>query len=362
MGLPADGPEFFEGRMTDYLEEWLGPLDVELRRQNVAPGRDNLLATFHAPNPLRHVLLEVHQDTVPIGGMKVPPFGGLIEGNRVYGRGACDDKGPMTSMLLALKRLATERPANAATVTLALAVDEEFTFLGVQKLVAEKPKFDAAIVAEPTDLDVVTAHKGGARWEMTVRGAACHSSNPRNGVNAIYRMGRALGAIERYAASLFQKTPDPLLGPPTLSVGVIQGGTAVNIVPDACRILIDRRLVPGETPSEAQADFARYMAQEAELDFPVECLPPWLNLPPMPDAINGPTAEKLRAAVLKRKDSCKLLAEPYGSDASTLHQAGIPSVIFGPGSIGKAHTDDEFVPLDEVEMAAEILFDFCAGE
>ena len=147
----------------------------------MAAGRDNLLATYHAPNPNRHVLLEVHQDTVPVEGMVIDPFTPKVDDGKLYGRGACDNKGPMTAMLLAMKRLVDEQPENAASVTLALSVDEEHTFTGVTHLVEQGLDVDLAIVAEPTELDIVVAHKGVVRWKVTTAGRACHSSTPEKG-------------------------------------------------------------------------------------------------------------------------------------------------------------------------------------
>jgi acetylornithine deacetylase len=291
--------------------------------------------------------------------MKVPPFAATRDGDRVYGRGACDNKGPMTAMLLALQRLAIERPANAANITLALTVDEEYLFTGVNELVRGGVRYDGAIVAEPTDLNIVVGHKGGARWDVVVRGQAYHSSNPKKGVNAIYRMSSVIRSLERLAESLYSRPNDPLLGGPTLSVGMIEGGVAVNVVPDVCKIQVDRRLIPGETPASAHAECAAHLAADPEIDFPVECVPPWLNLQAMPDTINQSLAGRLRECVQPYRRACEFRGEPYGSDASALHAAKIPTVIFGPGSITKAHTDDEFVPLSEISLAAEILYQFC---
>lgn len=360
MGRNVIGPPYREARLTAFLEAWLRPLDVELRRVPVAPERDNLLATFHGGAAKRHVMMEVHQDTVPVEGMTVPPFAATVEGELVYGRGACDNKGPMTAMLLALRRLATERP-RAATVTLALTVDEEFTFTGITELVESGFRADEAIVAEPTSLDVVIAHKGGARWLVETRGQACHSSVPDRGVNAVYRMGRVVAAIERYAKELPATRCDSLLGRPTISVGVIDGGTAVNIVPDRCRIEVDRRLIPGETPESAHGEFVRAIGSDPSLDFPIEFPPPWWRLPPMSDAINGPLADRFGAVLRATKPAYRRLAEPYGTNASALSAAGMPAIVFGPGDIAKAHTPDECVPLPEIESAAEVLFRFCVA-
>src|SRR5262249_49743046 len=156
---------------------------------------------------------------------------------------SCDIKGGMASMLWAFGRIVKDRPRGAANVIMACSVDEEHTFYGVQELARRGPRADLAVIAEPTQLNIVHAHKGEVRWNMVATGRACHGSSPEQGVNAIYRMGRLLQAIEKYAAHLRASRVDPLLGPATLSVGMISGGTSVNTVPDRCRIEVDRRVI-----------------------------------------------------------------------------------------------------------------------
>src|SRR5262249_39007403 len=157
---------------------------------------------------------------------------------------SCDIKGGMAAMLHAFARLVREKPAGAARVVLACAVDEEHTFLGVQRLVEEDLRGGlvgpiGAVVAEPTQLHIVNAHQGVVRWRIPAEGRPCHSSQPEQGVNAIYRMAALLPLIERYAEELRSTRTDPLLGPATLSVGTIAGGMSVNTVPDRCVIEID---------------------------------------------------------------------------------------------------------------------------
>jgi acetylornithine deacetylase/succinyl-diaminopimelate desuccinylase-like protein len=174
--LPAD--IVLEHRVTDYLEQFFRTLGVPYERQPVAPGRDNLVARLEAPAARRTLLLEAHQDTVPIDHMTVEPFGARIEGGRLYGRGACDIKGGMAAMLAAFARLARERPPGGANVILACTVDEENTMLGVRELVRRGVRADFAVVAEPTRLNIVHAHKGVVRWHLLTAGRSCHSSSP----------------------------------------------------------------------------------------------------------------------------------------------------------------------------------------
>ena len=224
MGRALAGEGFLETRLTDYLEAWFRDLRVECRRTVVSPGRDNLVARYEAPGSRRTILFDVHQDTVPTDGMTIPPFEPTIAGGRLSGRGACDVKGSMAAMLSAFARLVRERPAGSASVVLACTVDEEFTHTGSSRLAESHHGAELAIVAEPTRLDLVHCHKGALRWKIRTRGVACHSSTPHQGVNAIYRMSHVLQALESFAGTLSRSAPHPILGPPSLSVGRIEGG------------------------------------------------------------------------------------------------------------------------------------------
>jgi acetylornithine deacetylase/succinyl-diaminopimelate desuccinylase-like protein len=278
MGRDLPAALTLEHRVTAYLEQFFRELGTPFERQTGAPGRDNIVARCTLPGARRTVMFEAHQDTVPVDGMTVEPFGARIEGGRLYGRGACDIKGGMAAMLAAFARLAREKPAGAANVVMACTVDEEHTFLGVQELVKRGVNTDVAVIAEPTQLNIVHAHKGVARWKLTTTGRSCHSSSPEQGTNAIYRMGKVLVAIEQFADKLRASRTDPLLGPPTISVGRIEGGASVNTVPERCQIEIDRRIIPGEKPDATPGQLADHL-RAAGIDFPVEMTPLWINAP-----------------------------------------------------------------------------------
>lgn len=355
MGRAMQGPEIYEHRVTAYLDDFFRGLGVPYERQQVAPQRENIVARYELPNAQRTLVLEAHQDTVPTDNMTIDPFGAKIENGRLYGRGACDIKGGMAAMLATFARVVREKPRAACNVIMACSVDEEHTMLGVRGLVRNGLKADGAIVAEPTQLNIVHAHKGITRWHLSVTGRSCHSSSPEKGVNAIYRMGRLLVALEKYADQLRASRTDPLLGPPTLSVGRIEGGTSVNTVPDASRIEIDRRLIPGEDPAVAPGLMIAFL-KEAGIDFPFECHEPWMAKAALSPQGSEALVAQLGRAIDTVKGTHQVMAVPYGTDASTLAEGGIPSIVFGPGDIARAHTCDEWVPLDEVEQASEILY------
>jgi acetylornithine deacetylase len=333
------------------------------------PGRDNVIARFDPPGPAsRSLILEAHQDTVPVDDMIIDPFGARIENGRLYGRGACDDKGPMASMLVAFARLVRERPKTATRVYMVCSADEELGFTGIRKtcesaMVRERDLPMAAIAAEATVLDVVTRHKGAARWFLETTGKACHSSNPSLGINAVYRMAELLPIVERYALELQAKTPDPLLGTPTLSVGIVEGGVSANTVPEKCRVSIDRRMLPSEALEDVFADFVGHLKKHAPAGVVWSCTSPRLNSPPL-DRIAGSDelAQRLGTAIDAVVGKHRCIGAPYGTDAAPLALAGVPSVVFGPGDIAKAHTADEWIDLAQLEPAAEILFRLACQE
>jgi acetylornithine deacetylase/succinyl-diaminopimelate desuccinylase family protein len=363
MGRGSTGPEFLEGGVTSYLEGWFQAKGIAFERQAVSPGRTNLIARYDSPKGRRTLLFDAHQDTVPVDGMTIDPFAPVLEGGRLYGRGSCDIKGGMAAMLVAFNRLVRERPSDSASVIMACTVDEEYTHTGSSRLADGHHGADLAIVAEPTKLDIVDRHKGAVRWKIRTKGVACHSSTPRLGQNAIYAMARVVSALEEYAGVLADSTPDPVLGPPSLSVGRIEGGVSSNVVPDWCEIDLDRRVIPGEKASECPRLARDYLAHRlGELMNRVEFLPPWVNMPPLVAGRAEPFLPGLRSAIEKVGGrSPEVIGVPYGTDAGPLGEAGLPCVVFGPGDIAQAHTKDEWVELEQVRLASEMYFEIARG-
>ena len=376
MGRDLSGPEYLEGRVTDYLVQRFTAAQIPWARQPVAPGRDNVLARLEATVPdAPTILWDAHQDTVPAEGMTIEPFAPLVRDGRMYGRGTCDVKGGMAAMLVALDRLRASPLPRRATVVFSATVNEEFGFSGARALVrlwsdsAPVPtdaaarqlgggRPVAAVVAEPTDLDLVMQHKGAVRWRIRVRGRACHSAFPERGSNAIYPAGRVILAIEALAAELLARQPDHPCGPPTLNLGTIRGGAGVNLVPDLAVLEVERRVLPGESPVAARDEVIARIAAACEAAT-VEHDPPFLESAGLADASADRAAaawiEALAAAVRAGGAAGRRTAARYGTNASVFAEAGVPSVVFGPGSIAQAHTADEWIELAQVDAAAAAL-------
>lgn len=342
-----------EGEVAAYVRRFFEQRGIEVTEQVVFPGRNNVLVRLPGRNPNRRLVLEAHMDTVSIKGMTIPPFEPNIVGGRLYGRGSVDDKAGLATMMHAVAAIHESGEKPLCEVLLAAVVDEEFSFRGVVKLV-EGLKADAAIVAEPTEMRVVIASKGTLRWRIVVRGKAAHSAKPHLGINAVSHMARIVLELEKDHAALAAR-PHPLLGPGTCNVGVIRGGVQVNFVPDECAIEIDRRMLPGETAASVLSHYQGIIdalkLTYADLDAIME--PPMLVdealETPADSAISSIASDTLRSMGLDGMPG----GVPFCSDASKLSRAGIPTIIFGPGSIDRAHVADEYVELDQVEQAFE---------
>ena len=381
-----------EGELTNFLQDFFERQGWPWLRQVVHPGRENIVAVCRAdasvPTPPAE-LWECHQDTVGVAGMKIDPFAATESDGRIWGRGACDVKGSLAAMLTALARIEAERIALSKTIVLALTINEECGFTGVKSLCqlwGNEEQIAAAamhvrgplawddlrklcptraIVAEPTELDVVVAHKGSLRWRCHTHGRAAHTSRPERGCNAISAMVRVVQAIERFQQEVLdQREAHPLCGGPTVCVSTIQGGTGVNTVPDHAVIDIDRRLVPSETADGSFQELVEYITLQCDGnigDATIEHEPSSSQSIGLSDAKNRDWAEQIAALVRAQGKPGRLIGVPFGTDAWALSATGIPTVVFGPGSIDQAHTDDEWIDIGELERATEVFYRLAAS-
>ena len=370
MGRDVDGPPYFENRLTDFLQSHLKELGIPVERQPVMPLRDNLFARIEGRGSLREMLLllEVHQDTVPVDGMSISPFDAIVADGKIHGRGACDVKGGMAAVLAALSEIAQSDAIDQPTIVVAMTINEENGFDGIRhvcqlaqsgdsRLLPRLPDF--AIVTEPTELNVVVAHKGTVRWRCHTKGVAGHSSEPSAGVNAIYRMGEIVCGLRDYAKQgLPANIEHPLVGCPTLSVGMVYGGISVNTIPDHCTIEIDRRTVPDECADAAYEHALRYLEQQLGTGG-VQQETPFLSAPGLSSRHNQALAAALSDVCRRNGAAGDQRGVSYGTDAGPLAAEGVPTVVFGPGSINQAHTKNEWIETDSLESAVQILVDFC---
>jgi len=316
-------------------------------------GRTSVVAEAHVSASAETLLVASHLDTVPVDGMEIDPFDPVIEGDRVLGRGSCDTKAGMAALLEALGRV-LERGRLKRNLIVVGESDEELGSRGVSDVLAHlgDRRPDWVLATEPTELRLINAHKGVVHAEVCAQGRACHSSDPGLGRNAIVLLARAILAIEEGAA-IFAQRPHPQLGPATLSIGIVKGGQAPNIVPDEARLWVDRRTLPGETPELVRQQIEQSLVAagvdaEVRVDRCSEEKPP---LETTPDQL----AVRTCAAALESvglSGACGPVS--FGTDAGVFARAGIPGVVLGPGSISVAHTSREYVPIGEVETMARI--------
>lgn len=339
-----------ERRYATHLREQLRRLglDAELLGDGE---RASVIAQATARGARETVLIASHLDTVPVDGMEIDPFDPRIASGRLYGRGSCDTKAGMAAAVAALA-LVLERGSLRRNVILAGEADEECSSIGVrdvlERLGTRRP--DWVLATEPTSLEVVTSHKGIALVRLVAHGVSCHSSEPRAGRSAIIALARAVLALESLADEIGTRA-HPRLGRPTLSVGVIGGGQAANIVPQEAWLLSDRRLLPGESERTVCEEIRGALARHELADVEVESCT--VEKPPLetPDDAHAVRVCQRVLAALGLPVAPSIAA--FATDAGLFDDAGLPGVVFGPGSIAQAHTAQEWVALDEVERATD---------
>jgi acetylornithine deacetylase/succinyl-diaminopimelate desuccinylase family protein len=338
-----------EAGVAAVVAAFFAAIGLETWRQPVHPGRENVVAVLPGRDRSRRVVLEAHMDTVSAAGMRVPPFEPVVRDGRLHGRGACDTKAGLAAMMQAVADLHAAGIVPPCDVWVAAVVDEEHAYTGVLAVV-DGLAAEGAVVAEPTSLRIVTATKGVLRFRVRVTGRAAHSSRPELGASAVSAAARLVLALDEAHASLASGV-HPLLGRATGSVGTIDGGVQVNIVPESCVLTVDRRLLPGEAPADVLADYGRLVERVVAAGPCRATVEPML----VDDALETPASAPIVRAAAAAASALGLdpepLGVPYGSDASKFSRHGIPAIVFGPGSIDLAHAADEWVPVAEVEAA-----------
>jgi acetylornithine deacetylase len=344
-----------EGEVGGLAAGWLRQWGFRTRLEEVKRGRHNVWAEHGAGPPV--LLFNGHLDTVGVEGMTVAPFGAELRDGRVYGRGSCDMKGGVAALLAAAARLARE--GHPGTLMVVLTADEEHASLGMQRVVESGIRADAAVVCEPTELTVMPAHKGFLWAELTFHGRAAHGSRPEIGVDAIVHAGRFLTELDGYARALAARTRHPLLGPPSIHAGTIQGGTAPSVYPESCVLVLERRTLPGETAEAATEELRtlldRLRGQVADLSVD---LAPGLTRPGTEVPTDSVLVRGLLAACTAEDVAPSVQGMTAWVDAAYLNEAGVPAVCFGPGSIEQAHTADEWIEAADVERCARVLARF----
>jgi acetylornithine deacetylase/succinyl-diaminopimelate desuccinylase-like protein len=352
--LSPDDPRGGETRVAQFLADRAVRAGLDIDWQPVFPRRSNLLVSLKPRDRVeRRIVLAPHLDTVGNDEMPKHCFLPRIERDRLFGRGACDTKGSAAAMFNAVCALAEngERPKETEILFVGL-MDEENAQEGSRAFARSQIKADLAIVGEPTQLKVVTAHKGDLWIKLITRGKAAHGARPELGENAVHEMARVIDLLEtKYAASL-RKRRHPVVGHPTINVGAVRGGTQANIVPDCCEILIDRRTIPGEKDSAVLKEIVRFIR---DAGLKIELVNFKQN-----ECASMETSPKLPLVqqFMRTTGQHKAVGVDFFCDAAIISQGGTPSVVFGPGNIAQAHTADEWISINSLESATRILEKF----
>jgi acetylornithine deacetylase len=342
-----------EGAIARYVADFLKSAGLEVQLQEVRPGRFNAVGVLRGRSGGKSLMLNGHLDTVGVAGME-DPFSARIEGGQLHGRGAQDMKGGLAAGLAAVAQLATE-PRLDGDVVLAAVADEEYQSAGTRELL-RRVRTDAAIVMEPTGLEVVTAHKGFVWAEAETEGRAAHGSRPEEGRDAIAFMGRVLREIELLQGKLDAGPRHPLLGCGSVHASLISGGQELSSYPAQCRLSLERRLIPGEDSGILERELHELIARLSAEDprFRARFALGYSALP-LETPREAPVARTLAqcaSKVIGREAGFG--TQGFWSDAALLSGAGIPSVLFGPGGAG-LHSAEEYVRIEDVRLCAETL-------
>ena len=319
----------------------------------VAPGRPNVVAVLEGRAPGPAMMLCGHIDTVGVTGM-LRPFDASVRDGKLYGRGSQDMKGGVAAMIAAARLLAEGGGLAQGRLIVAAVVDEEHASLGAEALVT-KWRADAAVVTEPTDLDIAVAHKGFQWVEIETKGRAAHGSRPRDGRDAILRMGRVLHRLEALDRRLQAQPPHAMLGTASLHASQVNGGRELSSYPDRCVLQLERRTLPGEAATAALTEVNLILEElrKQDAEFEGEARAMFGR-----DAYEIPPSDRLPSALAEAASSIGCSPARVGmtfwTDAAILGAAGIPSVLFGPGGAG-LHSTEEYVRVDDVLKCRDAL-------
>jgi acetylornithine deacetylase len=352
VAIDSVNPEFGgdgEGEVARFVADWLERAGLEVSVEEAALGRPNVVGVARGTGGGGTLLLNAHTDTVGVDAMERPGEARL-EAGRLYGRGSYDMKGALAAIMVAGARARELRLRG--DVVVAAVVDEEVASLGTTALV-ERWSADAAIVAEPTELEVCVAHKGFVAFEVELRGRAAHGSRPDLGVDAIARMGHVLVGIERLDGTLRAHASHPLLGSGSIHASLIEGGQEYSSYPERCLLRGERRTIPGET----------HELVEKELEELIDGLDATVALPFSREPFEVGETEPVVEAVRRASGKSGVVGVGFWADSALLGAAGIPTVVFGPRGEG-AHAAVEWVELDSLERCLDVYLavaqDVCA--
>jgi acetylornithine deacetylase len=339
-----------EGEMARFVADWARDQGLAAEIVEATPGRPSVIVRAPGSGEGRTLLLCGHLDTVNVEGM-VDPHVPRVDGDRLYGRGSYDMKSGLAAALIACREAA--KLGLAGDVVVAAVADEECDSVGVQEIL-ETVRADAAVVTEPTELDVAIAHKGFVWFDIEVTGRAAHGSRPHLGVDAIVKAGPILTALGELDSALGAQA-HPLVGRPSTHASLIEGGVEMSSYPARCVIRLERRTIPGETVADAEQEIDALLdrCRAADPDLQVERRTS-LHREPLEVDPGDEIVTAVMEAARSHGASPSLIGASYWADSGLIAAAGIPTVLFGPGGEG-AHEIEEWVSIEQTEIVTRTL-------
>ncbi len=349
----ADDTISGELNLAQHLAQRLHEMGANVVLENVRENRPNLIARFAPRDGRPRILLGPHLDTVGIAGMTIDPFAATIDDGKIWGRGACDTKGPMAAMLWALNAQRERLKSLPVAIDFVAFMSEESGQWGSKHFIQHHGvDYQFAVVGEPTAMQVVHVTKGSLWATLRAEGKSAHSSQPELGENAIVRLIESLSLLDREFSQEIRKFSHPVLGSPTMNLGVIRGGSMPNIVPNFAEAEMDMRVTPSLAAAGGGLALLKQFIQRHQL--PITVVKAHEN-PPMEIPVDHPMIERLIACA---DFPCKAVGAPWFSDAAHLSAGGVPSICIGPGSIEQAHTKDEWICIESLRQGAKYFSDW----
>jgi len=349
--LAPDSPG--EGECARFLASVLDDWGFSVEVLESIPDRPNVIARV-GPADAPALMLNGHLDVVGVEGMVHQPFDAELRGNRIYGRGSADMKGGIAAMCAAASDVADTACDRQILVT--AVVDEEYDSLGMRTLISAGLRANAAIITEPTRLSICPAHRGFVWMEAAFKGKAAHGSRYDIGVDAITHAGLVLADLDKLEKTRDSGPRHPLLGRGSLHASTIRGGVGLSTYPEECILAIERRTLPGESSQKALKEitdaFAAVRANHPQLQARVTLTTAQL---PSDVPIDSAVVERLRGAMEREDVPVKIEGLSAWTDAALLNEAGVPTICFGPGDIALAHAAEEFVQVEEIDVAKRVL-------
>lgn len=358
---PSVNPGVYEHGMAERVARWLEPTAAEVHFVEMFDGRPSVAAVIEGSGGGPRLVLNGHIDTVPTDDLDLwdsDPFGGEVRDGHLYGRGSCDMKGGLTTQIAVAHHLTAIAGELKGTLILHFAAGEECAEPGTLSLLQNGFAGDVGVVTEPTQLKVAVAERGLGRYRLRIKGRSIHASRSHLGLNPVPKLRPVLDMIEAYDSEVRAK-PHALLPGGSCTPTVVRAGVKENAVADYCDLLLDRRLLPGETIAGELAELQRRADAIKRSDPDFECDVSSFEYGFEPAEID---ADSRFAALVAdvvgdvTGSRAEIYGTPYASDVRNLvNDAGMEAITFGPGNVAECHCANERVSVRELRLAAEVL-------